>query len=187
MDVEYTGSNVYQNHTINLEKIICNVYYNNGTIKRVKNFTVSTNIIKNIGPNEITVTYDDNGDVVSGIIYVNGIEEDSTTGNNIFPTSLTNSYPKASILNNRYRGPAEGVKTNNYARMITQNLRELYSIFGKLESQYNQIVDDIAGENSTKMLTLNNIIYTNNQLDNILNDDHYSTGTYKTEDVNEIN
>jgi hypothetical protein len=182
MQVTYTGPGIYQGKTFDLERVICNIYYNDGTIKTVKDFVVSTNIIHNVGPNIITVTYNENSTTLTEEIIVNGLENDSTTSNNIFPTSLNNNYPRATILNNRYRGPAEGVKTNNYARMIIKNIQELYALFTDIEKQYNQIISDTAGDTSIKITALNNILFIQNQLDTILKDDHYTTGIYKSED-----
>jgi hypothetical protein len=182
MQVTYTGPGIYQGKTFDLERVICNIYYNDGTIKTVKDFVVSTNIIHNVGPNVITVTYNENSTTLTEEIIVNGLENDSTTNNNIFPTSLNNNYPRATILNNRYRGPAEGVKTNNYARMIIKNIQELYALFTDIEKQYNQIISDTAGDTSIKITALNNILFIQNQLDTILKDDHYTTGIYKSED-----
>ena len=182
MQVTYTGPGIYQGRTFDLERVICNIYYNDGTIKTVKDFVVNTNIIHNVGPNVITVTYNENSTTLTEEIIVNGLENDSTTSNNIFPTSLNNNYPRATILNNRYRGPAEGIKTNNYARMIIKNIQELYSLFTDIEKQYNQIISDTAGDASIKITALNNILFIQNQLDTILKDDHYTTGIYKSED-----
>ena len=182
MQVTYTGPGIYQGRTFDLERVICNIYYNDGTIKTVKDFVVNTNIIHNVGPNVITVTYNENSTTLTEEIIVNGLENDSTTSNNIFPTSLNNNYPRATILNNRYRGPAEGIKTNNYVRMIIKNIQELYSLFTDIEKQYNQIISDTAGDASIKITALNNILFIQNQLDTILKDDHYTTGIYKSED-----
>lgn len=88
IQVTYTGPGIYQGRTFDLERVICNIYYNNGTIKTVKNFIVSTNIIHDVGPNVITVTYNENTTTLTGEIIVNGLENDSTTNNNIFPTSF---------------------------------------------------------------------------------------------------
>lgn len=182
IQVEYNGPSIYQGRTIDVERVICRIYYSNGIINTVKNFTLSTNIIHTIGDNVITVTYIEEGTTLTGEIHVNGLENDSTTTNNYFPTSLKNNYPIATILNNRYRGPAEGVKTNYYANMIIKNIKELYLLFANLEKQYNQIISNIAGDNSIKITTFNNISYMQNTLDTLLNDDHYSTGIYKSEE-----
>ena len=69
--------------------------------------------------------------------------------------------------------------------MIVNNLNELYDTFKQLEKQYNKLVNNIAGENSTKINTLNNISYMNNKIDLIVNDDHYSTGIYVSEEESE--
>lgn len=182
IQVTYTGPGIYQGRTFDLERVICNIYYNNGTIKTVKNFVVSTNIIHDVGPNVITVTYNENTTTLTEEIIVNGLENDSTTNNNIFPTSLNNNYPRATILNNRYRGPAEGIKTNDYARMIIKNIQELYSLFTDIEKQYNQIISDVAGDTSIKITTLNDVSFMQHQLNAILKDGHYTTGIYKSED-----
>ena len=178
----YTGPGVYVGKTFDLERVICNVYYSNGTIKTVKNFVVSTNIIHVVGENTITVTYTEDTTTITTQITVVGLENDSTTENNIFPTSLNNNYPRASFLNNRYRGPAEGVKTNNYARMIIKNIKDLYNLFADIEKQYNQVTSDTVGENSIRITTFNDISFMKEQMNDMLNDEHYSTGTYKSED-----
>jgi len=185
IEATYNGPGVYQGKTFDLERVLCNIFYNNGTIKTVKNFVTSTNIVKEVGINEITVTYIEEDVTLTDVIYVNGLENDATTQNNIFRTQLVNNYPKATFLNNRYRGPAEGVKTNNYSIMITNNIKELYKLFVTLETQYNKIIEEVSGDNSTKILTFNNVSYMDHQILNILNDDHYTTGKYKTEDVTE--
>ena len=178
----YTGPGVYVGKTFDLERVICNVYYSNGTIKTVKNFVVSTNIIHVVGENTITVTYTEDTTTITTQITVVGLENDSTTENNIFPTSLNNNYPRASFLNNRYRGPAEGIKTNNYARMIIKNIKDLYNLFADIEKQYNQVTSDTVGENSIRITTFNDISFMKEQMNDMLNDEHYSTGTYKSED-----
>lgn len=178
----YTGPGIYVGKTFDLERVICNVYYSNGTIKTVKNFVVSTNIIHVVGENTITVTYTEDTTTITTQITVIGLENDSTTENNIFPTSLNNNYPRASFLNNRYRGPAEGVKTNNYARMIIKNIKDLYNLFADIEKQYNQVTSDTVGENSIRITTFNDISFMKEQMNDMLNDEHYSTGTYKSED-----
>lgn len=183
IQASYNGPGVYQGKTFDLERILCNIYYNNGTIKTVKNFIISSNIISNVGPNEVTITYIEGSTTLETIITVNGLENDTTTDNNFFPTSLTSNYPIATILNNRYRGPAEAIKTNDYANMIMKNIRELYKIFANLEKQYNDIILTVSGDTSTKITTLNNVSFMKKQLNDILNDEHYSTGVYKSEDV----
>lgn len=180
----YTGPGIYQGKTFDLERIICNIYYNNGTIKTVKNFTVNTNIVRDVGANTITVTYTEDSTTLTDEVIVNGLENDSTTDNNIFPTSLNNNYPRATILNNRYRGPAEGIKTNDYANMIIRNINDLYKLYANIEKQYNQIISDVAGDTSIKIITLNNVSFMQHQLDGLLKDDHYTTGIYKSEDKN---
>ena len=185
MEAEYNGPGVYQGNTFDLERINCKIFYNNGTIKTVKNFTVSTNIVHTVGPNEITVTYTEDTVTVSDVVVVTGLERDSTTDNNIFPTSLNNNYPRATILNNRYRGPAEGIKTNDYANMIVHNFIELYKLFADIEKQYNQIIDDVTNDVSVKITTLNNVSFMQHQLNDLLKDDHYTTGIYKSEDTSE--
>lgn len=185
IQAEYIGPKIYQGETIQLERIHCKIYYSNGTIKEAKNFSLSTNVVKNVGINDITLTYSEDSVILTTPISVEGIENDSTTNNNVFPAELVNKYPKATRSNNRYRGPAESDKTTNYSNMIVNNLNELYDTFKQLEKQYNKLVNNIAGENSTKINTLNNISYMNNKIDLIVNDDHYSTGIYVSEEESE--
>lgn len=183
MEATYNGPGVYVGKTIDIERILCNVRYNDGTIKQKKDFIINTNIISGVGVNEFNIYYTEGSTTVTDTISVMGLENDTTTENNIFPTSLPNFYPVATILNNRYRGPAEGIKTNDYARMIIKNLVRAYEIFASLEKQYNEIVKNTISEESVKIRTLNDITYMNHQIADILNDNHYSTGIYKAEDV----
>lgn len=184
MSVTYDGPNIYQGRTIDLNRIICNVYYSDNTYKTINasNLVVEPNMIHLIGPNTITITYKEDNTTLSVDIIIEGLENDSTTTNNIFPTQLKNNYPKATILNNRYRGPAEGIKTNDYANMIIRNVNELYKIFADIERQYNKIVLDVSGDTSNKICTLNDTTYMNHQITLLMNDDHYETGKYKAED-----
>lgn len=181
----YNGSALYIGQTIDTERIICNVYYNDGTIKTTKNFTLNVNIIKNEGDNNIVITYSENSTTINDTIIITGIKPDSTTKNNIHEVSLNNYYPSATYENNRYRGPAEGVKTNNVSMMITNNIKDLYNIFKVLETSYNTLVDKVMNSNSTNIRTLNVINNSDNEINLLIKDKHYSTGTYKLEDKEE--
>ena len=183
INAEYTGPDIYQGGIVDIERIIVNIYYSDGKIKTTKNFSLNTNIVSEIGPNEIVVTYKESGtEYYEDIIIVNGLENDSTTQNNIFPAEFKNKYPIATKLNNRFRGPAEGIKTNEISRMISDNIIELYKIFTDLEKQYNEIINYITDANNSQIMTLNNVSYIEKQCNDILNDTHYSTGVYKTEE-----
>ena len=178
IDAQWMGPNLYVNDIINTEKILCNIYYSDGKTKTKKNFALDINVIIKVGINDIKVTYKEGDTTLEDIISIIGLPLDDTTGNNLFPTQLINNYPKATLLNNRYRGPAEGIKTDTYSKMITENLRDLYNLFAKLERQYNSIIEDIESETSIKLLTLNNSTYMKYELNDLLNSDHYSTGVY---------
>ena len=178
VEAEYIGPKLYQGSVIDPERIHCNVYYSNGKIETVKNFSLSTNIVNDVGINEITLGYVENFTTLTTTVFVEGVAKDPTSTNNVFPTELQNSYPKATVLNNRYRGPAESIKTTNWANMIIKNLNELYQRFQQLEKQYNKIVADVAGDTSIKITTLNNVSYMDHQIQKLKNDDHYATGVY---------
>jgi hypothetical protein len=66
---------------------------------------------------------------------------------------------------------------------IIKNIKELYNLYSNIERQYNKIVTDIAGDNSIKVTTLNNVTNINSQMNELLTSDHYTTGTYKSEDI----
>ena len=184
LKASYDGPGVYVGNTIDLERILCNVYYNNGEIKQIKNFTINSTIITNIGPNSFMISYTDKGVTVSDFITINGLEQDSTTKNNIYFADLYNYYPNATVRNNRYRGPAEGIKTKDYTDDILNNIKRIYDIYASIESQYNTVIDKFTNDKSIKITTLNNISYGNHELDNILNDKiHYTTGKYVSEDM----
>ena len=175
---EWMGPSLYVNDIIDVEKILCNIYYSDGTIKTKKNFSLDLNVIIKVGINDIVVTYVEGETTLEDIISINGLALDDTTKNNLFATKLLNNYPNATFLNNRYRGPAEGIKTDTYSKMITKNLRDLYKLFLKLEKQYNSIIEDIEDDNSIKILTLNNSTYMKYEMNQLLDSDHYTTGKY---------
>ena len=184
IDAEYHGPGLPIGSTISKERITCNVRYSDGTISPVKDFKLTIDgeeisSIMELGVNEITIVYTKDGTDYTDTISIRGIENDTTTENNIFPTQIINQYPKATILNNRFRGPAESIKMNDASRMIIDNLKELYQIFSGLEKQYNEIVEYVEGQNSIKILTLNDVAHIDNQVNVFMTDKHYSTGTYK--------
>ena len=184
LEATYTGPSVLVGKSIKKESIICNIHWSDGSTTPTNQFSMSTNIIQEVGNNEITISYTDGRqNTVKDVLVVTGLDIEQTTENNLFPTELTNNYPKATILNNRYRGPAEGVKMNNVARDIISNIKELYEIFTLLEKQYNDIISYVEGQESLKILTLNDVKHMDNQIYYLLNDNHYSTGTYKSEDI----
>ena len=184
IDVSYTGPGVLVGKALTRESIICNVHYSDGSTSPTDQYSMSTNIVQEVGENEITITFQDKyGNVVTDILVVTGLDTEQTTENNIFPTDLVNNYPKATILNNRYRGPAEGLKMDATAKAIISNIKELYEIYALLEKQYNDIIRYVEGQSSTKVLTLNNVNHIDKISADIINDKHYSTGVYKRDDI----
>ena len=185
ISARYTGPAIHIGGSFSLERIIVDVHNSDGTISQTKQFTVNTNTIKKEGDNEIDVIYNQGSFQFKDTIIIRGLETDTTTGNNIFPSKVDNKYPEAKFVNNRFRGPAESEKANEVSIMILENLRELYKLYTELEKQYNDIVDDFTKQNNAKILTLNTVSSINHEMAALKNDKHYSTGTYIGDEISE--
>lgn len=185
IEVNYTGSDVYQGYTVDREKIICRVYYNDGKIKQTKDFNINEPTINNIGDNQLIITYTEKSVTLTDTIVVKGLERESTSQNNIFPVELDLFYPQGTFLNNRYRGPAESAKTERYSKDILDNFRNLYEIYAQLEKQYNSYTTNVSDGNGIKMQSLNTVRFVEQQCNTLMNDKRYSTGKYQSEVLDE--
>lgn len=179
LSAEYTGPGVVQGKTYSLEKVIVKAYYSDGTVSVIKKgFKVNKNVVEYIGLNRFTCTYTDRPEsgedkTIETSFTVVGLEKDSTTETTYSPISLQNNYPEAVRHNNRYRGPAEGMKHHNMDLQLAQNIREIYNVFAGIEQSYNSAVSLIEGQNSIKYLSVNQINHINDTVTGIMDNDRY--------------
>lgn len=181
IDAQYTGPEIVQGKSYSVERVIVKAHYSNGTVVQVKNFSVNSNVVNFVGLNEYEVTYKEKDTVVKTTFGVIGIERDSTSESNYSPISLQNHYPEATRINNRYRGPAEGIKHDKVNMMIFENIARLYKIFRDVEVAYNNLSQAVDGNNAIKYRTLNNIEQLEDGVDKWITDKRFSTGKYTLE------
>ena len=151
---EYSGPPIRKGKTYNPEKIICKAYWDNGDVTLIKDFTVATTIVSEVGLNEITLTYKD----YTCIFIVTGVEAESTTESGYSPTETDLLYPEARKLNHRRRGPMESEKFDAYNKFVYDNIVNLFEIYNDLEKQYKQIYSDISSLQNTGTNTLNTCV-----------------------------
>ena len=185
IEAQYTGSEIVVGKSFSTERIICKAHYSNGSIVQIRNFSLNSNVVQYVGPNEYIVTYKEKDTIVTTTITVIGLEKDSTTETGYNPISLQNNYPEATRLNNRYRGPAEARKHDNIDMMIKENILSLYNIFTTIEQNFNELVDSINGNNSIKVKTLNEVQHIEDVQNKWMDDKRFAKGKYKQEVKNE--
>ncbi len=187
---EYTGPDVVVSdltldppylQTFSIERIICTAYYSDGSSERVKHFMVDRNYVLNVGQdaNTILVIYRNQHDEeASCTVTITGIAKDDTMSDNTYEISLLNHYPEATRRNNRYRGPGESDKHDDFARFLCENVTALYNIFATLEKDYMDIVEIAEGNSAIKLQTLNDIqsIDANNRY--WMTDKRFTSGHY---------
>ena len=182
IEAQYTGPEIIQGKSYSPERVIVKAHYSDGTIVTVKNgFRLSSNVVNYVGLNEFTVTYKDKDDECTTTLTVIGLPKDETTDNNYHPIYTNNNYPEATRKNNRYRGPAEGVKHNSVSYDIFTNIKNLYELFSNIEKDYNKLIERIDGDNCIKIQSLNHIRKIEDGTKDILNDARFTTGKYKQE------
>lgn len=160
---EYSGPPIRKGKTYNPEKVICKAYWNNGNVSLIKDFTVTTTIVNNVGVNEITLNYKDN----SCVFTVIGVEPENTTETGYSPTEIDLLYPEATKLNHRRRGPMESSKFDDYNKFIYNNINTLFNIYNQLEKQYKQIYTDISSLKNTGTTTLNTCIIIDKRIESL--------------------
>ena len=185
IEAQYIGPEIVVDKSFSAERIICKAHYSNGSIVQIRNFSLNSNVVQYVGPNEYIVTYKEKDTIVTTTITVIGLEKDSTTETGYNPISLQNNYPEATRLNNRYRGPAEARKHDNIDMMIKENILSLYNIFTTIEQNFNELVDSINGNNSIKVKTLNEVQHIENVQNKWMDDKRFAEGKYKQEVKNE--
>lgn len=179
IQAEYTGPSIVQGKAFSIQRVICKAHYSNGSIITVKNFAINSNIVQFIGLNEYLITYKEKDTVVTTTFTVMGIEKEDTTETGYNPIYLQNNYPEATILNNRYRGPAEGYKHDSVHKMLYENIHNLYKLFANIEQDFNALVEYTNGSNCIKVLTLNTISCLEDRTSSWIEDERFITGKYQ--------
>lgn len=181
IEAQYTGPEIVVGKSYSAERVICKAHYSNGSIVQIRNFSLNSNVVQYVGPNEYIVTYKEKDITVTTTVTVMGLPKDSTTESGYSPVSLQNNYPEATRLNNRYRGPAEARKHNNVDNMIQENLLALYNIFANIEQNFNELVESVNGNNSIKVRTLNEVQHIEDTQYKWMHDERFAEGKYKQE------
>lgn len=185
IEAEYTGPNIVQGKAFSIERVICKAHYSNGSVVVIRNFAINSNIVQFVGLNEYVVTYKEKDATVTTTFGVIGIEKDDTTESGYTPLYLQNNYPEATRLNNRYRGPAESYKHNNVNFMIYENIKTLYDLFANIEQGFNELVENVNGNNCIKYKTLNTISQLEDGTASWITDKRFTSGTYRKEETHE--
>lgn len=181
IEAQYTGPEIVVGKSYSAERVICKAHYSNGSIVQIRNFSLNSNVVQYVGPNEYIVTYKEKDTTVTTTVTVIGLPKDSTTESGYSPVSLQNNYPEATRLNNRYRGPAEARKHDNIDNMIQENLLALYNIFANIEQNFNELVESVNGNNSIKVRTLNEVQHIEDTQYKWMHDERFAEGKYKQE------
>lgn len=181
IEAQYTGPEIVVGKSYSAERVICKAHYSNGSIVQIRNFSLNSNVVQYVGPNEYIVTYKEKDTTVTTTVTVIGLPKDSTTESGYSPVSLQNNYPEATRLNNRYRGPVEARKHDNVDNMIQENLLALYNIFVNIEQNFNELVESVNGNNSIKVKTLNEIQHIEDIQYKWMHDERFAEGKYKQE------
>ena len=155
IDAQYTGPEIYKGKTYSLEKVIVRAHYSDGSVVNVNHFSVGSNQVNNIGPNEFYCYYRDKDIEKSAPFTVIGLAPEDTTENNHYEISIQNHYPTATRNNSRYRGPAESEKINSFSYLLYKNIVSLYSKFTDIENEFLSLVNEIEGEDNLKDNILN--------------------------------
>lgn len=185
IEAEYTGPEIYQDGVFSPERIICKAHYSDGSIVKVRNFRINSNIVKDVGPNEYLVTFTDKDDTAQTTVTVIGLEKDSTSENGYNEISLLNNYPEMTRLNNRYRGPAEAQKHHDVNQMLHDTLIEIHEIFAGIERSFNEFVTLREGQGNVKAKTLGTVQQISDSVNAWLMDKRFSTGYYERGEENE--
>ena len=153
---QYDGPPVPVGKYYNQNKVVVKAYWSNGDISTINKFNIDRTKITEVGDNKFTATYKQK----TCDFIVIGLEEESTGTTNYTPTQVDLKYPEASKLNNRYRGPMESLKFDEYNRFVFENINTLFDIYNSLEKTYNTISSDSASlfNTSTKVLGTISII-----------------------------
>lgn len=175
---EYRGPEITVGSTFSYERLIVNAHYNNGTVTTVRNYTVPTNVVRNVGNNIYTVTYTERGITKQCDILVVGIPKEETTGHNLFDIMLNKHYPEMTTVNHRYRGPAEATKMRHYSRFIYDMINKINNIFISIEEEYKDYRNDVNKDMTAKYMTLNTIREMTDGCNNWLNDKRFTSGAY---------
>ena len=185
IEAEYTGPSIAVGKAFSIERVICKAHYSDGSIVQVKNFAINSNIVQYVGLNEYSVTYKEKDTTVTTVFGVLGLEADDTTETGYNPIYLGNNYPEATRLNHRYRGPAEAYKYDSIHKMLVENINTLYELYATIEQNFNALVETVNGDNCIKYQTLNIISQLEDNTHSWINNERFTTGTYRKEEVHE--
>ena len=184
LEAVYNGPDIYIGKSFSPERLIVKVHYSNGSCVVTRQFSLQSNVVTLIGPNEFVVTYKEKDTTVTTIVAVIGLENDSTTDTNFNPITLDNNYPEATMLNNRYRGPAESKKIDNIQMMLYNNINEINRIYTNIEKEFNKLIALTNTENTIKYKTLNDVNNIEKSVQYWKFHKDFTTGKYKPEGEN---
>ena len=160
---EYTGPPIVKGKSYNPEKVLCKAYWNNGNVSIIKDFTVTTTIVSEVGVNSITLNYKES----SCTFTVTGVDPESTTESGYSPTEVDLLYPEAKKLNHRRRGPMESEKFDTYNKFVYNNITNLFNIYNELEKQYKQMYSSISSLQNVGTNTLNTCIIMDKRIESL--------------------
>ena len=175
---EYRGPEVTVGTAFSFERLVVNAHYNNGTVTTIRNYTVPSNIVRNVGNNIYTVTYSERGITKQCDILVIGIPKEDTVNHNLFDIMLKKHYPELTTVNNRYRGPAEATKMRHYSRFIYDMINKVNGIFISIEKEYKDYCRSLGETMNVKYDTLNDVIEITRDCDKWLTDKRFTSGKY---------
>lgn len=175
---EYRGPEITVGSSFSYERLIVNAHYNNGTVTTVRNYTVPSNVVRNVGNNVYTVTYTERGITKQCDILVIGIPKEDTTQHNLFDIMLNKHYPEMTTVNHRYRGPAEATKMRHYSRFIYDMINKVNDIFISIEKEYKDYRNTVNDDLTAKYMTLNSIREVTDSCNSWLNDKRFTSGAY---------
>ena len=175
---EYRGPEIVIGFSFSYERLFVNAHYTDGSVTTVRNYTVPTNVVRNIGDNIYTVTYTERGITKQCDILVIGVAKEETTQYNLFNIMLDKHYPEMTSINHRFRGPAEATKMRHYSRFIYDMIREVNDIFASIEQEYKEYCGSIENLMLTKYDTLDSIKEITDSCNSWLTDKRFTSGEY---------
>ena len=69
--------------------------------------------------------------------------------------------------------------------MIYENIKTLYELFANIEKNFNELVENVNGNNCIKYRTLNAVGQLEDNVTLWITDNRFTTGTYKKEETHE--
>lgn len=175
---EYRGPEITVGSSFSYERLFVNAHYTDGSVTVVRNYTIPSNVIRNIGNNIYTITYTERGITSQCDVLIIGIAKEDTTQHNLFDINLDKHYPEMTSVNHRFRGPAEATKMRHYSRFIYDMINEVNNIFASIEKEYKAYCKSTDDSMLTKYNTLYSIKEITDSCDKWLTDKRFTSGTY---------